>query len=76
MQKLTHEETIKAHNLLETQLQQEKINSLNLENQKETLEQKLNEKQQELETSQTLSEQQKQNLQTEINQQTDTLRKK
>ncbi|GLH60904.1 hypothetical protein [Paulownia witches'-broom phytoplasma] len=62
-QQLTPEEIIKAKNLLEIQLQQEKINSLTLETQKANLEHDLTQKQEELENNQKLSEQEKQELQ-------------
>ncbi|QKX95216.1 hypothetical protein [Candidatus Phytoplasma asteris] len=75
-QQLTPEEIIKAKNLLEIQLQQEKINSLTLETQKANLEHDLTQKQEELENNQKLSEQEKQELQKEINQQTDKIRSK
>ncbi|MDV3157582.1 MAG: hypothetical protein Q8760_02605, partial [Candidatus Phytoplasma australasiaticum] len=72
----TPEEIIKAKNLLEIQLQQEKINSLTLETQKADLEQDLTQKQTELENNQQLSAQEKQALQKEINHQTDQIRVK
>ncbi|MGL9687877.1 MAG: hypothetical protein ACQBVK_03865 [Candidatus Phytoplasma sp. TWB_XP] len=75
-QQLTPEEIIKAKNLLEIQLQQEKINSLTLETQKANLEHDLTQKQEELENNQKLSQQEKQELQKEINQQTDKIRSK
>ncbi|QKX95230.1 MAG: chromosome segregation ATPase [Rapeseed phyllody phytoplasma] len=75
-QQLTPEEIIKAKNLLEIQLQQEKINSLALETQKANLEHDLTQKQEELENNQKLSQQEKQELQKEINQQTDKIRSK
>ncbi|BAD04413.1 hypothetical protein PAM_368 [Onion yellows phytoplasma OY-M] len=75
-QQLTPEEIIKAKNLLEIQLQQEKINSLALETQKANLEHDLTQKQEQLENNQKLSEQEKQELQKEINQQTDKIRSK
>ncbi|PEH36348.1 hypothetical protein [New Jersey aster yellows phytoplasma] len=72
----TPEELLKAKKLLEIKLQQEKINSLNLETQKANLEHDLIQKQEELENNQKLSEQEKQELQKEINQQTDKIRSK
>ncbi|WP_373375726.1 hypothetical protein [Candidatus Phytoplasma solani] len=75
-QQLTPEEIIKAKNLLEIKLQQEKINSLTLETQKANLEHDLTQKQEELENNQKLTEQEKQELQKEINQQTDKIRSK
>ncbi|MDV3166757.1 MAG: hypothetical protein Q8807_03930, partial ['Waltheria sp.' little leaf phytoplasma] len=72
----TPEKIIKAKNLLEIQLQQEKINSLILETQKADLEQNLTQKQTELENNQKLSEQEKQVLQQAINHQTDQIRAK
>ncbi|WAN63198.1 chromosome segregation ATPase [Candidatus Phytoplasma rubi] len=75
-QQLTPEEIIKVKHLLEIQLQQEKINSLTLETQKNNLEHDLTQKQEELENNQKLSQQEKQKLQKEINQQTDKIRYK
>ncbi|WP_268849640.1 hypothetical protein [Candidatus Phytoplasma rubi] len=75
-QQLNPEEIIKAKNLLEIQLQQEKINSLTLETQKTNLEHDLTQKQEELENNQKLSQQEKQELQKEINQQTNKIRSK
>ncbi|BAD04132.1 hypothetical protein ['Chrysanthemum coronarium' phytoplasma] len=75
-QQLTPEEIIKAKNLLEIQLQQEKMNSLTLETQKANLEYDLTQKQEELKNNQKLSQQEKQELQKEINQQTDKIRSK
>ncbi|MDO8057542.1 hypothetical protein [Candidatus Phytoplasma gossypii] len=67
---------MKAKNLLEIQLQQEKINSLTLEIQKANLEHDLTQKQAELENNQKLSKQEKETLQQEINHQTNQIRAK
>ncbi|MDC9032304.1 hypothetical protein M8044_000527, partial [Columbia Basin potato purple top phytoplasma] len=75
-QQLTPEEIIKVKNLLEIQLQQEKINSLTLETQKVNLEHYLIQKQEELENNQKLSEQEKQEPQNEINQLTTNFQQK
>ncbi|MDO8059407.1 hypothetical protein OC683_02210 ['Crotalaria aegyptiaca' phytoplasma] len=72
----TPEEIVKAKNLLEIQLQQEYLNSLALATQKANLEYDLIQKQMEIENNQKLSAQAKQELEKEINYQTDQIRAK